>query len=91
MPRNPGVITAQARKQLRHADFNARTDMPTAVSGALITTDAATKVYILSLETATQFLIEDLDETHLLVDPAFVDLIYEEIEKRAIENTVTDD
>ena len=65
--------------------------MPTAVSGALITTDAATKVYILSLETATQFLIEDLDETHLLVDPAFVDLIYEEIEKRAIENTVTDD
>ena len=65
--------------------------MPTAVSGALITTDAATKVYILSLETATQFLIEDLDETHILVDPAFVEVIYEEIEKRARENTVSDD
>ena len=65
--------------------------MPTAVTCRLITTDAATKVYILSLESATQFLIEDLDETHILVDPAFVDYIYEEIEKRAVENTVTED
>lgn len=65
--------------------------MPSAISGTLITTDVATHVYILNLEDSQQFLIQDLDETHLLIKPEYVAHIKDCLEYRAKENTASND
>ena len=51
--------------------------MDTARSGVLVTTDIPTTQFILDLneKTKKEFVIEQLDETHLFVDALFVDFI----------------
>ena len=51
--------------------------MDTARSGVLVTTDIPTTQFILDLneKTKKEFVIEQLDATHLFVDALFVDFI----------------
>lgn len=62
-----------------------------AIRSTLLTCDAALKQLLLSLEESrpnnARFVIEDLDETHLLVDSSMVDeiraLLQEELDKNS--------
>ncbi|CAM9617297.1 unnamed protein product, partial [Ectocarpus fasciculatus] len=53
---------------------------------AHIPSDVPVKQLILQLNETQNFVISDLDETHLLVDPSFVDYIRKEVEERLEKN-----
>lgn len=52
-------------------------------SGTLITTDIPTKqlIVLLNQENQNKFIIQDLDDTHLLINSKFVQFITEECER----------
>ena len=57
------------------------------VRGVLITTDIPTKQFIIDLNEKYKkdFVIQDLDDTHLFVDASFVDYIKIELERHMEE------
>jgi TFIIH basal transcription factor complex TTD-A subunit len=57
------------------------------VRGILVECDPAIKQFILHLDQVHSFVLKDLDETHLLVDPAVGNLIEEELDTLADKNT----
>ncbi len=58
-------------------------------SGILITTDIPTKHLILFLdkENNRNIVIKDLDDHHLLINPAYRDFVREEVERLYNQNT----
>ncbi|KAK9895380.1 nucleotide excision repair, TFIIH, subunit [Cystobasidium minutum MCA 4210] len=63
--------------------------MVRAIKGVLITTDPPVKQLILSMNEEQNFLIQDLDETHLLVSADSVEMIKEQLEEELEKNTFT--
>ncbi|CAM9674067.1 unnamed protein product [Heterosigma akashiwo] len=57
--------------------------------GILITCDVPMKQFILHLNDKSQFVIDDLDETHLLVEETSVDMIQREIATLMEKNVYT--
>ena len=54
--------------------------MGKAIRGALITCDQAVKTIILDLNSTENFILEDLDETHLFIEHDKVDWLKEHLE-----------
>lgn len=63
--------------------------MVRAIKGVLITTDPPVKQLILVMNEERNFLIQDLDETHLLVSADSVEMIKEQLEEELEKNTFT--
>mmetsp|Transcript_201 Transcript_201/g.336 ORF Transcript_201/g.336 Transcript_201/m.336 type:complete len:87 (+) Transcript_201:182-442(+) len=57
--------------------------------GVMITCDVPMKQFILHLNETRHFVLSDLDDTHLLVDPSYVSLIQEEIDNLMEKNVYT--
>ena len=72
-------------RRARRALFSVPRVMVSAVHGTLIECDVPTKVFILHLNDeqlpSERFVIQDLDETHLLVQPHRVELVRAEVKK----------
>ncbi|KDN37311.1 nucleotide excision repair, TFIIH, subunit [Tilletiaria anomala UBC 951] len=60
-----------------------------AVKGTLLTCDPAVKQLILVINEQMVFVIEDLDETHLLIDPSMVEAMRIRLDDELEKNTYT--
>ncbi|SCU81458.1 LAFA_0C05072g1_1 [Lachancea sp. 'fantastica'] len=61
--------------------------MPRARKGALIQCDPSIRALILQMDTdRNNIILEELDDTHLLVDPAKVDFIKAELNRLMSQN-----
>ncbi|KAG0023396.1 General transcription factor IIH subunit 5 [Entomortierella chlamydospora] len=61
--------------------------MVKAVKGVVVECDSSVKMIILGLNEKGQFIIEDLDETHVFVDASCVDQLRLDIDEILNENT----
>ncbi|CAD6575440.1 MAG: hypothetical protein CYPHOPRED_005708 [Cyphobasidiales sp. Tagirdzhanova-0007] len=61
--------------------------MVRAIKGVLITTDPPVKQLIKSMDEEKHFIIQDLDDTHLLVSADSVNAIKEQLEDELEKNT----
>ncbi|KAL9940513.1 hypothetical protein V8E36_000001 [Tilletia maclaganii] len=62
-----------------------------AIQGVLLTCDPALKQLILHLdaEAPSRFVLQDLDATHLFINPKFIDYIRQNLDQELEKNTYT--
>ncbi|CDO95367.1 unnamed protein product [Kluyveromyces dobzhanskii CBS 2104] len=71
----------------RSTETNQKTSMPRARKGALVQCDPSIRALILRLDADRNDIIyEELDDTHLLVDPSKVEFIKFELNRMLSEN-----
>ncbi|ORZ17056.1 TFIIH subunit TTDA/Tfb5 [Absidia repens] len=63
--------------------------MVKAVKGALIECDSTVKQIVLNLNKRSNFIIEDLDETHLFIEASWVDQLKQQLDQILDENAYT--
>ncbi|KAI8887622.1 nucleotide excision repair, TFIIH, subunit [Backusella circina FSU 941] len=63
--------------------------MVKAVKGVLLECDTTVKQIVLNLNKRGNFIIEDLDETHLFIDSSWVEQLKYELDKILDENSYT--
>lgn len=63
--------------------------MVKAVKGVLLECDSTVKQIVLNLNKRGNFVIEDLDETHLFIESTWVDQLKYELDKILDENSYT--
>jgi len=81
-----GELSFAARRSTRFASGN-RIAMSSVRQGMLVTCDPTIKEYLLYLDkNEMSFIFEDLDETHLFIDPTKKDWIQEKIDKLHEDN-----
>ncbi|KAF9112625.1 General transcription factor IIH subunit 5 [Mortierella sp. AM989] len=61
--------------------------MVKAVKGVVVECDSSVKMIILGLNEKGQFIIEDLDDTHIFVDASCIDQLRLDIDEILNENT----
>ncbi|KAK0518306.1 hypothetical protein OC834_004391 [Tilletia horrida] len=72
-------------------EFDGRQGAMKAIQGALLTCDPALKQLILHLEAESgqRFVLQDLDATHLFINPKYIDFIRENLNDELEKNTYT--
>lgn len=77
------------KKREENNNFLKELLMVKAVKGVLLECDSTVKQIVLNLNKRGNFVIEDLDETHLFIESTWVDQLKYELDKILDENSYT--